>query len=167
MRRLLALVPLLLAPRAAPAQRLDLSLYTLSGSGLSATSGSGETLASRSPVFLDVEVGAAFDPEPGWEWTPGLIAEIEDRVSFGVSPQVKRVLRGRRIGYYATGGVPMFFRPFTLMGFEVGGGLLLWLRGEAAIVLEIRGDFFFVGGDLPEDAMLAKFDAGLGFRLGL
>ena len=70
-------------------------------------------------------------------------------------------------GSYATAGVPAFFSPYTLLGLEVGGGLIARASAMVSLVLELRADFFFVGNDLPENSMLSKFDVALGVRLPL
>ena len=165
MRRLALLIVLL--PAVARAQKVDLSLSTMGASGLSATSGDGGTATRSSPLQLEFDVGAGFEPDPRWEWTGGLIAEVEGRTSLGINPQIKRLMPRRRITGYATAGVPAYFSPFTLLGFEVGGGAIARLAGEVSLVLELRADFFFVGGDLPEDGMVSKFDVALGLRLPL
>jgi len=154
-------------PRAAAAQKVDLYLNTLGGSGLSATSGETGTATRRSPMFLEFEVGAGFEPDPRWEWTGGLIAEVEGRTSLGINPQIKRLVGQGRVAGYAVAGVPAIFSPFTLLGFEVGGGLITQVVGSASLVIEVRADFFFVGSDLPDDGMLSKFDAALGVRVPL
>jgi hypothetical protein len=163
----IALAVALLAPAAARAQKVDLSVTTMGASGVSATSGDGGTATRRSPLQLEFDVGAGFEPDPRWEWTGGLITEIEGRTSLGINPQIKRLMGGRRLTGYATAGVPAYFSPFTLLGFEVGGGVIARLTGFVSLALEVRADFFFVGSDLPEDGMLSKFDVALGVRLPL
>ena len=163
---LLALLCALL-PSAARAQKVDLALYTLGASGLSATAGDGGTAKRRSPLLLEFEVGAGFEPDPRWEWTGGLMAEVEGRTSLGINPQLRRLMGGGRVQGYAIVGVPAFFSPFTMMGFEVGGGVISKVASWVSLVLELRADFFFVGSDLPDDNMLSKFDVALGLRLPL
>ena len=163
-------LPLLLAlatPGAALAQQVDLNLSTMGASGVSATSGQTRTATRRSPFQIEFDVGAGFEPDRRWEWTGGLIAEVEGRTSLGISPQIKRLMGQGRIAGYATAGVPAFFSPYTLLGFEVGGGVIARVAGMVSLVLELRADFFFVGNDLPEDSMLSKFDVALGVRLPL
>jgi hypothetical protein len=163
----LATLLAMLMPRSAEAQKLDLHLETLGGSGISATSGEMGTATRRSPMFVEFEVGAGFDPDPRWEWTGALIAEVEGRTSLGISPQIKRLVGQGRFSGYAVAGVPAFFSPFTLLGFEVGGGLVSRIVGGMSLVIEARADFFFVGSDLPEDGMLSKFDVAVGLRVPL
>jgi hypothetical protein len=161
------ILPMLILPGVALAQKVDLNLYTMGASGLSATSGQNDTATRRSPLQLEFEVGAGFEPDPRWEWTGGLIAEVEGRTSLGINPQVKRLMSEGRLSGYATAGVPAFFSPFSLLGFEVGGGLIARVVQKLSLVLELRADFFFVGDDLPKDSMLSKFDVALGVRLPL
>jgi len=163
----LPLLLALLAPGVALAQQVDLTLSTMGASGLSATSGQRSTATRRSPLQLEIDVGAGFEPDPRWEWTGGLIAEVEGRTSLGVNPQIKRLVGQGRIAGYALAGFPAFFSPYTLLGVEAGGGVIARAGGMVSLVLELRADFFFVGGDLPENGMLSKFDVALGLRLPL
>jgi hypothetical protein len=166
MTRLLpaALTCALAAPAAA--QDLDLVASLRGGSGLSTTSGDRGALRARSPASLQVDAAAILDGDTRWEWVLGGIAELEGRVSAGVVPEARRVVRGRTISGYGLIGTPAFLAPFTLAGARTGLGAFVRLGPGVALVLEATSDLYFWGSDLADNAVLAKFDVGLGVRLG-
>jgi hypothetical protein len=162
-----ALFALAALPRVARAQELDTVITVASGTGLSLGQGADGVARKRSPIFLDVDVGLIFDGDRAMEWTPSLIMELEEKVSVGVNPSLKRVHRWRRFSFYGGLGFPFFFAPFTLLGVEVAAGATLHLLPRLGVTLELRSDLFFVGSDLPDGAVLAKMDAALGIRFDL
>ena len=154
----------------ASAQTLDTVVTVAGGTGLSIGRGTDGVARRRSPVLLELEVGLIFDGDRRLEWTPGVIVELDDRVSVGVNPAVKWVrpvgaLRGLSI--YAGAGVPFIFAPFTLFGAEAAVGGIYQITEMVGVALELRADVFFAGSDLPDDGILAKLDVAVGLRLGL
>lgn len=164
---LLVLALLLPLPRLAGAQRLHPVLTVASGTGISLGDGRDGIIRKRSPIFLDVDVGLIFDGDYAMEWTPSLIMELEDKISVGVNPSLKRVYRWRRWSFYAGLGFPFFFAPFTLLGAEAALGASYHLFSRFGLTLEVHCDLFFVGSDLPDDSVLAKMDISLGVRFDL
>jgi hypothetical protein len=157
----------LVAPGRASAQELHTTLTVDSGTGMSLGSGNDTVLKRRSPIFLDVDVGLVFDGDHAMEWTPSLIMEFEDKVSIGIKPSLKRVIKLRKLRLYGRLGFPFYFAPFTLLGAGVAIGAWYPIFSRFSVVLELRSDLFFVGSDLPDGSVLAKLDFAIGIRFDL
>jgi hypothetical protein len=153
--------------KAATAQSLETIVTVSTGSGLSLGGAGGEVVKMRSPLFTEIDVGLVFDGDRQLEWTPGIIVELEGRVSLGFNPQVKRVMRFGPFGLYGSVGVPMFFAPFTLVGVEAALGGFWHIFGRLGVAAELKTDVFFAGTDIPESGIFAKIDFSLGIRVVL
>lgn len=161
------LLLILLSSPQVQAQELQPILTLSGGSGLSLGQGEEGVLKRRSPIFLDIDVGLIFDGDESLEWTPSLIMELEQKVSVGVNPSLKRVYKFRKLGIYGGLGFPFYFAPFTLLGVEAALGATYPLRPRLGLAFEIHTDVFFAGSDLPDDSVLAKMDLSLGIRFDL
>jgi hypothetical protein len=151
----------------AGAQQLDTVLTLATGTGLSLGKPGAELAMKTSPAFLEVDVGLIIDGDRDWEWTPSLIVEVGGRVSVGINPSVKRMLRFKWFSVYGGVGLPFFFAPYTLLGAEVAVGGIFHIIPRIGVTLEFRTDVFFVGSDLPNGSVLAKLDFALGLRINL
>ena len=154
--------------REAHSQELESILTFAGGSGISLGKGNDTVIKKMSPIFLEVDVGLVFDGDSLMEWTPSLMMELYDRVSVGINPSLKRMKPlSKRFALYGIVGIPFYFAPFTLLGAEVGCGLIYNLTERFALVAEFHADVFFVGSDLPDDSVLAKLDLSVGIRFPL
>lgn len=148
-------------------QEMDTFLGLSLGTGMTMGKPGDTMQIKRSPVFLEVDVGLVFDEDFDWEWTPSLILEVDGRVSVGVNPTVKRVVRFDWFSFYGGLGIPFFFAPYTLLGFEAAIGGIYYIIPKFAAVVEFRANVFFIGSDLPNGSALAKLDFAFGLRVDL
>ncbi len=151
--------------RVAPAEKLQLTGTVTTGTGLSMASAGGETLAERSPTFLNVEVGFTHPSIPWFEISPGLMLELEGRVGVGINPKFRAVLPFRRARVYGLVGVPIFFAPYSLLGVQGGAGFAVSVHPHVALVSELSASAFFWGSDLMDDSILGKLDFAFGVRV--
>jgi hypothetical protein len=155
-----------LFPLDAAAQALNLAIDSTVGSGVRRAPGpDGDAISKRTPAFFDVDVGLVLDNDWSSEWGAGFKFQLEDQLAVGVAPQV-RLIRGERPWNFLIGlGVPIYVTPGTLIGVEVdAGGIFRFTESLGAVAL-VSAEYFFAGGDLPEDGGVLMFNFAVGVRV--
>lgn len=166
MNRLLV-VALLLAGAPAAAQTRETGLGLAAGTGVELGGGSAETVALRTPFFLDLAGRTWTDEEPDLAWGGSLRVEVEGRASVAIVPRAELPRRIGPIRLRPGAGVPIFFAPFTMLGVEVGVTAALDLGHGLAATAALTADAFFAGSDVPEGAAVLMFNGALGVELEL
>ncbi len=152
-------------PAAASAQTLDLSVDTALGSGVMAGRGDGETVARRTPMYLEVQTWGVIDGDVDTEYGLGLTMQLEGTPALAVTPQVRLLRPVGPVRLFTGLGVPLFVTPFTRLGAEVLGGVIYDLSEAFALLAEGQIDVYFAGSDLPDDGTVVQFNLGLGGRI--
>jgi hypothetical protein len=160
-----AIAVLLTAAATASAQRPTLEGAAGAGTGASFGKGDGATVVLLSPAFVDIDIIVGNDERPVLEYVVGFQAELQDRVSAGIIPQIRLTSGPSKLAFYGLLGAPFVFAPFRLFGVEAGGGLLWQFLPSFGMFFEVVIDLFFLGNDLPEDAALVQLDGTLGLRI--
>lgn len=153
-------------PLDASAQALNLAIDSTVGSGVRRAPGpDGDAISKRTPAFFDVDVGLVLDNDWSSEWGAGFKFQLEDQLAVGVAPQV-RLIRGELPWNFLIGlGVPIYVTPGTLIGVEVdAGGIFRFTESLGAVAL-VSAEYFFAGGDLPEDGGVLMFNFAVGVRV--
>jgi len=153
------------AAATASAQRPTLEGAAGAGTGASFGKGDGATVVLLSPAFVDIDIIIGNDERPVLEYVIGFQAELQDRVSAGIIPQIRLTSGPSKLMFYGLVGAPFVFAPFRLFGVEAGGGLLWQFLPSFGMFFEVVIDLFFLGNDLPEDAALVQLDGTLGLRM--
>lgn len=133
------------------------------GGGVSFGPGDPETLYRWSPYFLRLTTGFVFDEAREVEWAVEINIPLKYGPAFGLVPQVRLVKEKGSWAYYGVGGIPVFLTPYTLLGFEVGGGGIYYLYPDLGVTAGLTFDGFFLGNDLS-DGFLLLTNLGLGLR---
>lgn len=154
-------------PLVAHAQTRGLGVQLASGSGLTIGSGDGNVVTLRSPLFLDAAVRTWSDEEPRFSWGGSLRLEIEGRASVAVVPRAEAVRKLGPIEIRPSAGLPVFFAPFTMAGFE--GAVTAWLPlgRRAGVFATVFVDAFFLGDDVPDGAAVLMLNGAIGAELDL
>ena len=152
-------------PGLATAERLEVSASVLAGTGISLAGSGGKTFARRSPTFLQAEVGLVHPQLPWLELAPTLMLEIDGRIGFGIAPKLRARLPGKRVRAYGVVAMPLFVVPYTLLGVQAGGGLMVALHRRVGLLAEFTGGAYVWGSDLMPNAALGPFNASLGMRV--
>jgi hypothetical protein len=150
----------------APAQALNLAVDSTLGTGVRRSPGpDGDAISKRTPAFFDVDVGLVLDHDWSSEWGAGFKFQLEDQLAVGLAPQV-RLIRGELPWNFLIGlGVPIYVTPGTLIGVEVdAGGVFRFTETLGAVAL-VSAEYFFAGGDLPEDGGVLMFNFAAGLRV--
>lgn len=152
-------------PGLATAERLEVSASVLAGTGIALAGVGGKTFARRAPTFLQAEVGLVHPQLPWLELAPTLMLEIDGRIGFGVAPKLRARLPGKRVRVYGVAALPIYVVPYTLLGVQAGGGLMINLHRRAALLAEFTGGAYVWGSDLMPNAALGQFSSSLGLRV--
>jgi len=153
-------------PLGASAQALNLAVDSTIGSGVRRAAGrDGDALSKRTPAFFDVDVGLVLDNDWSSEWGAGFKFQLEDQLAVGVAPQV-RLIRGELPWNFLIGlGVPIYVTPGTLIGVEVDAGGIFRFTESLGAVAIASVEYFFAGGDLPDNGGVLMFNVAVGIRV--
>ncbi len=162
---LLFLVIAALLPREAAAQRLEIHTAALAGTGVSIGMGDGTNVTRRSPTAVAAHLLFANSERAWLRYGVTLRAEVEGKVTFGVSPQVALIHAWSRVSLGAVAGVPLIFAPKSLYGIEVGVLFSVRVVEWLSVLVQGFGQFYILGNDLPDDSTLVMVQGYAGIEL--
>ena len=145
--------------------KLQISATATAGTGLSIAGDGGQTLATRSPAFLNLDVGFTHPQIPWLELAPGVMLELEGRVGFGLLPKVRAFVPWKRFRPFGLLALPVFVAPYSLLGVQGGVGLAVVIHERVALVTEGSATAYFWGSDLIDGGALGKLDLVGGVRV--
>jgi hypothetical protein len=153
-----------LAPRNAEAQRLQVHPAIFGSAGISLGVGDSNTVLSRSPTSLSLQVSLSNSERPAFRYGLSLRGELETILSFGVVPQVFFVHSVQRLTVGLLAGIPLVIAPRSLYGIEAGASLSIAIVERFAVAVQMLAAFYPLGNDLPEDSLLVMVQVHVGIE---
>lgn len=129
--------------------------------GLAAGGGAGRGAVRATPLLLTATAGLALSDAPRTYGYGGLTVETLDRTGVGGEGGLALAL-GPRTRVRA--GARVIAKPYTLYGATVGA-TWCWPMGAARPCLDLAGDVYIAGTDLPRGNAVAQLALGLGVAI--
>ena len=147
-------------------ESLDIVFDASLGSGARLGTRGGETVTTRTPTYVGLDLGLIIARDTSVEWTMGAIVQIEDPAA-ALHPQVRLVKQVKSTKVIALVGAPYFVVPYRQLGLDFGGGAIIPMNDAIGLVALGTISVFFAGENLPPepDSSLIVFNLGLGARV--